>query len=87
MEKYDAKIKNRLKRAAGQLQGILRMMDAGQDCPEVITQLSAARASLDTLIGLIVAENLKNCLLDSSNENDTEKREKIEQAIKMIVKK
>ncbi|MDR0299132.1 MAG: metal-sensitive transcriptional regulator [Streptococcaceae bacterium] len=87
MEKYDVKMKNRLKRATGQLHGVLRMMENEQDCPDVITQLSATRASLDTLIGLIVAENLKNCLLDANGNESPDKLDKINQAIKMIVKK
>ncbi|HEY2420209.1 MAG TPA: metal-sensing transcriptional repressor, partial [Neobacillus sp.] len=40
---YDAKIKNRVKRAEGQLRGILGMMEDTKDCKEVITQLSATR--------------------------------------------
>ncbi len=83
MENYDDKMKNRLKRATGQLQGVLRMMEAEQECPDVITQLSAARSSIDKLIGIIVAENLKHCLIDDSDD----KEEKIDRAIKMIVQK
>lgn len=83
MKNYDDKMKNRLKRATGQLQGVLRMMETEQECPDVITQLSAARSSIDKLIGIIVAENLKHCLIDDSDD----KEEKIDRAIKMIVQK
>ncbi|HBC90965.1 MAG TPA: hypothetical protein DCZ00_05920, partial [Lactococcus sp.] len=84
MDKYDKKMMNRLKRAEGQLQGVLRMMESEKDCIDVVTQLTAVRSSLDNLIGLIVAENLKNCLLSEDSELH---EEKINQAIKMIVKK
>ncbi|MGM9886194.1 MULTISPECIES: metal-sensitive transcriptional regulator [unclassified Lactococcus] len=84
MINYDKKMKNRLNRATGQLQGVLRMMEDDKECVDVITQLSAVRSSIDTLIGVIVAENLKACLLDQEMED---KEEKIEQAIKMIRKK
>ena len=83
MYSYDDKIKNRLKRADGQLQGVLRMMNDSKDCLDVVTQLSAVCSSLDNLIGVIVAENLKACMLDDSDG----KEEKIERAIHMIVKK
>ena len=83
MNSYNNKMENRIKRATGQLQGILRMMEENRECVDVITQLSAVRSSLDSLIGVIVAENLKSCLLDDSSDKDI----KIEQAIKMIIKK
>ncbi|AYG00101.1 metal-sensitive transcriptional regulator [Lactococcus allomyrinae] len=84
MNNYDKKMTNRLKRADGQLQGVLRMMQEEKDCIDIVTQLTAVRSSLDNLIGLIVAENLKTCLLSETAEK---KEDKIEQAIKMIIKK
>ncbi|CDI45966.1 metal-sensitive transcriptional regulator [Lactococcus lactis] len=84
MKKYDKKMENRLKRATGQLAGILKMMESGEECIDVVTQLTAVRSSLDSLIGLIVAENLKELLLD---KEVTDKEEKLEQAIKLIIKK
>lgn len=84
MDNYNNKMTNRLKRADGQLQGILRMMEEKKDCIEVVTQLSAVRAGLDSLIGVIVAENLKSCL---QSNDEKEREDKIDQAIKMIVKK
>jgi DNA-binding FrmR family transcriptional regulator len=75
---------NRLKRADGQLQGVARMMNEDAECRDVVTQLTAVRSSLDKLIGLIVAENLKDCLL---NEDAAQREEKIDQAIKLIVRK
>ncbi|MFG7387481.1 metal-sensitive transcriptional regulator [Lactococcus lactis] len=76
-------MENRLKRATGQLTGILKMMESGEECIDVVTQLTAVRSSLDSLIGLIVAENLKELLLD---KEVTDKEEKLEQAIKLIIK-
>lgn len=84
MKKYDKKMENRLKRATGQLAGILKMMESGEECIDVVTQLTAVRSSLDSLIGLIVAENLKELLLD---KEVTDKEGKLEQAIKLIIKK
>ncbi|WP_125707401.1 metal-sensitive transcriptional regulator [Lacticaseibacillus porcinae] len=81
---YDKAMANRLKRADGQLQGVMRMMDAEADCSDVVTQLTAVRSSLDKLIGVIVAENLKDCLIKGDPESQDEK---IDQAIKLIVRK
>lgn len=84
MQIYNQKITNRLKRADGQLKGVLRMMESEKECIDVITQLSAVRSSLDRLIGTIVAENLTICLME---ENSEERDAKLKQAINMIIKK
>ena len=55
---YNVKIVNRLKRSDGQLHGVLKMIEDGKECADIVTQLSAVRSSLDRAISLIVAENL-----------------------------
>ncbi len=70
---YNAKTANRVKRMEGQLRGILRMMEHGQHCKDVITQLSAVRSAVDRTIGVIVSENLLNCV--ATAEGDSEKNE------------
>lgn len=49
---YDKKAKDRLKRLEGQMRGILKMMEAGQDCRDVVTQLAASRSAINSLMGL-----------------------------------
>ncbi|MFM1855132.1 MAG: hypothetical protein RLZ83_441 [Pseudomonadota bacterium] len=39
---------NRLKRAEGQLRGIQRMIEEGQPCMDIASQLSAVRKALDS---------------------------------------
>lgn len=39
---------NRLKRAEGQLRGIQRMIEEGQDCMDIATQMAAVRKALDS---------------------------------------
>jgi DNA-binding FrmR family transcriptional regulator len=51
-----------------------------------VTQLSAIRSSIDRAIGVIVAENLKECLA-MEDISDDEKTEKIQEAIALVVKK
>ena len=82
---YDTKALNRLKRIEGQLRGVLRMMEEGKDCKEVITQLSAIRSGVDRTIGVIVTGNLVECIRDT--EGDDEKmNEVVQEAINLVVK-
>lgn len=79
-------ILNRLKRAEGQLRGVQKMVEDQKECIDVITQLSAIRSSVDRIIGVIVAENLKNCLENPEIDKENQSK-KIEKAIEMIIKK
>lgn len=65
---YDAKVTARMKKVEGQLRGILRMMEEEKDCKDVITQLSAVRSAVDRTIGVIVTDNLVECLSKESVE-------------------
>ena len=53
---------NRLKRAQGQLGGVLRMIEEGRDCEDVVTQLAAVNRALDRAGFAIVATGLQQCL-------------------------
>lgn len=79
-------ILNRLKRTEGQLRGIQKMIEDEKECVDVITQLSAVSSSVNRIMGIIVAENLKNCLENPDSDTETQKQ-KIEQAVQLIVKK
>jgi len=82
---YDNKAISRLKRIEGQLRGVLRMMEDGKDCKDVITQLSAIRSGVDRTIGVIVTENLVECLRENDG-NDEKMNEEVEEAISLVVK-
>ncbi|AER65342.1 Copper-sensitive operon repressor [Lacticaseibacillus paracasei] len=55
-------IQTRLKRSAGQLDGVLRMMDEGRPCDDVLVQLSAVKSSIDKAMKLVIARNINNCV-------------------------
>ncbi|EHB64514.1 MULTISPECIES: metal-sensitive transcriptional regulator [Paenibacillus] len=82
--RYDDQMKNRVKRIEGQLRGILRMMEEGKDCREVITQLSATRAAMDRAIGVIVSANLVDCVKEAVEKGrDTEQL--VVEAVNLLV--
>lgn len=85
MNQYNKNIINRMKRAEGQMRGILAMMESEKDCSDVVTQLSAVRSSIDRAMGIIVAENLVACVNDQEKDGMT-KEESVQQAINLLVK-
>ena len=85
MNQYNKNIINRIKRAEGQMRGILAMMENGKNCSDVVTQLSAVRSSIDRAMGIIVAENLVACVNDQEKDGMS-KEESVQQAINLLVK-
>ncbi|MCK6212519.1 metal-sensitive transcriptional regulator [Georgenia sp. EYE_87] len=73
------KVINRLKRAQGQLAGVLRMLEEGKDCADVVTQLSAVSKALDRAGFAIIASGMRQCLVESDGEEtlDVKKLEKL----------
>ncbi|WP_238420169.1 metal-sensitive transcriptional regulator [Gordonia sp. 'Campus'] len=53
---------NRLRRAQGQLAGVIAMIEAGRDCKDVVTQLAAVSRALDRAGFKIVASGMRQCL-------------------------
>ena len=55
---------NRLRRAEGQVGGVIRMLEEGRDCTEVIHQIAAARSALDRVGLRLLSTQLQHCLSD-----------------------
>jgi DNA-binding FrmR family transcriptional regulator len=74
-----AGVLKRLKRAQGQIGGIIRMIEEGRDCTEIVTQLAAVSKALDRAGFAVIAAGLKQCLTDdpSGDGVDTSSLEKL----------
>ncbi len=70
---------NRIKRAHGQLAGVLRMLEEGRECEDVVTQLAAVSKALDRAGFAIVAFGLQQCLTtgDGLDGVDAKKMEQL----------
>ena len=55
-------VRKRLRRAAGQVQAVERMLAEGRECRDVVTQLSAATKALEQAGFKLVAAGLSYCL-------------------------
>ncbi|MFE9095906.1 metal-sensitive transcriptional regulator [Streptomyces sp. NPDC007264] len=53
---------NRLRRAQGQISGVIRMIEEGRDCEDVVMQLAAASRALDRAGFAIIATGLQQCV-------------------------
>ena len=62
---------NRLRRAQGQLAGVISMIEQGRDCKDVVTQLAAVSRALDKAGFKIVATGMRQCLTGEAPEGTT----------------
>jgi DNA-binding FrmR family transcriptional regulator len=60
----------RLRRVQGQIGGVVRMIEQGEDCAAVVTQLAAASKALDRAGFKIISTGMQQCL----TQDDTGER-------------
>jgi DNA-binding FrmR family transcriptional regulator len=68
-----ASVVKRLKRAQGQIGGVIKMIEEGRDCADVVTQLAAASKALDRAGFKIIASGLEHCASDGSGTADADR--------------
>lgn len=62
---------NRLSRIEGQIRGIKGMLEKNAYCPDIIIQVAAANAALNSFNKELLAEHIKTCVAeDIRNGND-----------------
>lgn len=84
---YGEDIVKRLRRIEGQVRGVLRMMDEGKNCKDVVVQMTAIRSAIDRAIAVIVCDNLERCIreeIEQGESGDTGKL--VLEAIDLLVK-
>ncbi|ERK30164.1 MULTISPECIES: metal-sensitive transcriptional regulator [Clostridium] len=74
MENDEALKKNiltRLKRIEGQVKGIQGMIDKNVCCSDVLVQISAIRAAINKVGGLILEDYARNCIgIEEGSDNE-----------------
>jgi DNA-binding FrmR family transcriptional regulator len=63
---------NRLRRAQGQLAGVIGMIESGRDCGDVVTQLAAVSRALDRAGFKLVAGAMRQCAAGEGDPPVTE---------------
>lgn len=68
----------RLRRAEGQIRGVIAMMEQGRDCEDVVTQLAAVSRALDRAGFKIIATGLRQCVTEKRGDAATLDQERLE---------
>jgi len=70
-----ADVRKRLRRAQGQVGGLIQMMEDGRDCRDVIIQLAAVSRALDRAGFRLIASGLEQCLSDDSEQGAADRQQ------------
>ena len=62
-------ISARMKRANGQMAAVIRMLEDGRSCDEVVTQMAAVSKAINTAAFTLISASLKECLLDGKRNS------------------
>lgn len=79
-------VKNRLARAIGHMDKVKRMYESGEDCTDVLIQLSAVIAALNNTGKIIIKDHLQHCIVGAIKSGDTTSLERINTAIDRFIK-
>lgn len=77
------RIINRLRRLEGQVRGLQTMIESGQECDAVLTQVMAAKSALNQVGMHIIGHAMKRCLIEDEAQT---RDEVIDEAIKVFLR-
>jgi len=70
----------RLRRIAGQIQGVQRMVDEDKYCVDIMLQISAIQGALEQVSKILMARHIESCVMDSMKAgSEKERARKIEE--------
>ena len=78
----------RLKRIAGQLNGIIRMIEEQRYCIDILTQTKAVTAAVKKVEQGILKNHISHCLKDAAaSDNDLALQEKVDELMSLLEKR
>ena len=79
--------RKRIRRIAGQVAGIERMIDEGRYCVDVLLQVAAVRAALDGLGKQLLHDHVETCVVDAfASGRPRERKQKLEELMQVFSK-
>ena len=67
-------LQNRLRKVAGQIRAIERMIDQHTDCSEVLTQVISARKALKSFAEILIQQHTENCIAGAADPAEGQRR-------------
>ena len=74
----------RLNRVKGQIEGVVKMIEADKDCTEVLNQLTAIYNAIASARTEILSNHLESCIMDVVEKKQADGKEKILQLMDLL---
>ncbi len=85
-EKEHKDLLNRLSRIEGQVRGIKRMIDEDAYCIDILTQVSAVNAALNSFNKMLLAEHIKTCVKEDIKAGNEETVDELVKVMQKLMK-
>lgn len=85
-EEEKKKLKTRLKRIEGQVRGISAMLDDDRYCVDILTQVMAVQAALNSFNKELLARHIKSCVVDDIKNDNEEAVDELCELLKKLMK-
>ena len=85
-EKEYKDLMNRLSRIEGQVRGVRRMVEEGAYCPDILIQVAAANAALNSFSRELLAQHIGSCVADDLRAGSDEKLEELLRLLPKLMK-
>lgn len=76
----------RLNRIEGQIRGIRKMVEEDSYCVDIITQVNAAKCSLNSFSKMILGNHIKTCVADDIRNGSEEKTDELVELLQKLMK-
>jgi CsoR family transcriptional regulator, copper-sensing transcriptional repressor len=86
-EKTKKNLVTRLNRIEGQIRGIKRLIENDTYCDDVITQIAASQAALNSVAKILLEAHMKECVANRIQEGDMEVLDEVLITIQKLMKK
>lgn len=77
---------NRLNRIEGQIRGIKRMVEEDCYCTDILTQVGAANAALNSFNKVLLANHIRSCVAEDIREGKDEVIDELVQTLQKLMK-
>jgi len=85
--KDKTRIQSRLRRIEGQVRGIQKMVEDDRYCIDVLTQVNATRAALESVALQLLADHTEHCVMDAIRSGGgTKKVRELNDAVERLVR-
>ena len=77
---------NRLKRIEGQVRGIQNMLEKNAYCTDILTQVAAVNAALNSFNKVLLADHIRTCVADNIREGNDEVIDELVMTLQKLMK-